>query len=122
MVESAQAAKAPIQRIVDRISAVFVPVVLSIAILTFIVWVLLLADWEVALINAVTVLVIACPYALGLATPTSIMAGTGVAARHGILIKDAEALEIAHSVTAVAFDKTGTIDGGKANAGRCRGC
>lgn len=113
MVESAQAAKAPIQRIVDRISAVFVPVVLSIAILTFIVWVLLLADWEVALINAVTVLVIACPCALGLATPTSIMAGTGVAARHGILIKDAEALEIAHSVTAVAFDKTGTLTEGK---------
>ncbi len=113
MVESAQAAKAPIQRIVDRISAVFVPVVLAIAILTFIVWVLLLADWEVALINAVTVLVIACPCALGLATPTSIMAGTGVAAQHGILIKDAEALEIAHSVTAVAFDKTGTLTEGK---------
>ena len=113
MVESAQAAKAQIQRIVDRISAIFVPVVLVIAMLTFIVWVLLLADWEAALINAVTVLVIACPCALGLATPTSIMAGTGVAARHGILIKDAEALEIAHSVTAVAFDKTGTLTEGK---------
>ena len=113
MVESAQAAKAPIQRIVDRVSAVFVPVVIGIAFITFIGWVLHGAGWEQALINAVAVLVIACPCALGLATPTAIMAGTGVAARQGILIKDAEALEVAHSVTAVAFDKTGTLTEGR---------
>ena len=113
LVESAQAAKAPIQRIVDRVSAVFVPAVLAIALLTFATWAGLAGDWEQALINAVAVLVIACPCALGLATPTAIMAGTGVAARHGILIKDAEALEVAHAVTVVAFDKTGTLTEGK---------
>jgi len=113
LVESAQAAKAPIQRLVDRVSAVFVPVVLAIAALTFAGWMLAGAHWETALINAVAVLVIACPCALGLATPTAIMVGTGVAARHGILIKDAEALEVAHAVTAVAFDKTGTLTEGK---------
>jgi Cu+-exporting ATPase len=113
MVESAQAAKAPIQRLVDRVSAVFVPVVLVIALATLLGWVLVSGDWEQALVNAVSVLVIACPCALGLATPTAIMAGTGVAARHGILIKDAEALETAHAVTLVAFDKTGTLTEGK---------
>ena len=113
MVESAQAAKAPIQRIVDRVSAVFVPVVLGIALLTFFGWVAATGDWEGALIDAVAVLVIACPCALGLATPTAIMAGTGAAARHGILIKDAEALEVAHAVTTVAFDKTGTLTEGR---------
>ena len=113
MVESAQAAKAPIQRIVDRVSAVFVPVVLGIALFTFLGWVAANGQWEAAIINAVTVLVIACPCALGLATPTAIMAGTGVAARYGILIKDAEALEVAHSVTTVAFDKTGTLTEGR---------
>lgn len=113
MVESAQAAKAPIQRIVDRVSAVFVPVVLGIALATFLGWVAFSGNWELSLINAVAVLVIACPCALGLATPTAIMAGTGVAARHGILIKDAEVLEVAHSVTVVAFDKTGTLTEGK---------
>jgi Cu+-exporting ATPase len=113
MVESAQAAKAPIQRVVDRVSAVFVPIVLGIALATFLGWTGLTGDWEQALINAVAVLVIACPCALGLATPTAIMAGTGVAARHGILIKDAEALEVAHAVTVVAFDKTGTLTEGK---------
>ncbi|MCA0174842.1 MAG: heavy metal translocating P-type ATPase [Proteobacteria bacterium] len=113
MVESAQAAKAPIQRIVDRVSAVFVPVVLGLALLTLLGWFAASGDWERALINAVSVLVIACPCALGLATPTAIMAGTGVAARHGILIKDAEALEVAHAVTVVAFDKTGTLTEGK---------
>jgi Cu+-exporting ATPase len=113
MVESAQAAKAPIQRIVDRVSAVFVPVVLVIALLTFVGWFGFTGDWEQAVINAVAVLVIACPCALGLATPSAIMAGTGVAARHGILIKDAEALEVAHAVTVVAFDKTGTLTEGK---------
>jgi Cu+-exporting ATPase len=113
MVESAQAAKAPIQRVVDQVSAVFVPVVLVVALLTFGGWMAYSGNWETALINAVAVLVIACPCALGLATPTAIMAGTGVAARQGILIKDAEALEIAHSVTVVAFDKTGTLTEGK---------
>jgi P-type Cu+ transporter len=113
MVESAQAAKAPIQRVVDRVSAVFVPVVLGIALLTFVAWFAYNGQWEPALINAVSVLVIACPCALGLATPTAIMAGTGVAARHGVLIKDAEALELAHAVTVVAFDKTGTLTEGK---------
>ena len=113
MVESAQAKKAPIQRLVDQVSAVFVPVVLVIALLTLLGWGLAAGDWEVAILNAVAVLVIACPCALGLATPTAIMAGTGVAARHGILIKDADALEVAHSVTLVAFDKTGTLTEGK---------
>ena len=113
MVESAQAAKAPIQRIVDRVSAVFVPIVLGIALLTFLGWVGVTGRWEQGLVNAVAVLVIACPCALGLATPTAIMVGTGVAARHGILIKDAEALEVAHSVTVVAFDKTGTLTEGR---------
>jgi Cu+-exporting ATPase len=113
LVESAQAKKAPIQRLVDRVSEVFVPVVLGIAFVTLLGWGFVTHDWEVAILNAVAVLVIACPCALGLATPTAIMAGTGVAARHGILIKDAEALEIAHAITSVAFDKTGTLTEGK---------
>ncbi len=113
MVESAQAGKAPIQHIVDRVSAVFVPVVLGLALLTFIGWAGITGHWEQAIINAVAVLVIACPCALGLATPTAIMVGTGVAARHGILIKDAQALEMAHAVTTVAFDKTGTLTEGR---------
>jgi len=113
MVESAQAAKAPIQRTVDRVSAVFVPVVLGIALVTGAGWVVAGADWEHALVNAVAVLVIACPCALGLATPAAIMAGTGVAARRGILIQDAQALELARSVTRVAFDKTGTLTDGR---------
>jgi Cu+-exporting ATPase len=113
MVESAQAKKAPIQRLVDRVSAVFVPVVIGIALVTLLVWGAATGDWPAAILNAVAVLVIACPCALGLATPTAIMAGTGVAARHGILIKDAEALEVAHSVKVVAFDKTGTLTEGK---------
>jgi len=113
LVEDAQAAKAPIQKLVDKVSQVFVPAVLVIALLTLAGWLLAGAPAEVALINAVAVLVIACPCALGLATPAAIMAGTGVAARYGILIKDAEALEVAHAVTAVAFDKTGTLTSGK---------
>lgn len=112
LVEDAQAAKAPIQKLVDRVSQVFVPAVLLIAFGTLAGWLIAGAALETALINAVAVLVIACPCALGLATPTAIMAGTGVAARHGILIKDAEALEVAHSVSAVAFDKTGTLTSG----------
>jgi Cu+-exporting ATPase len=113
LVEDAQAVKAPIQRLVDRVSAVFVPVVLGISAITLLGWGLATGDWQAALLNAVAVQVIACPCALGLATPTSIMAGTGVAARHGILIKDAEALETAHAVGVVAFDKTGTLTEGK---------
>lgn len=113
MVEHAQAAKAPIQRLVDRVSAVFVPVVLVIALATLLGWGVASGDWSAALLNAVAVLVIACPCALGLATPTAIMAGTGAGARAGILIKDAEALEVAHRVSVVAFDKTGTLTVGK---------
>ncbi|OGB26687.1 MAG: copper-translocating P-type ATPase [Burkholderiales bacterium RIFCSPLOWO2_02_FULL_57_36] len=113
LVESAQSAKAPIQRLVDKVSAVFVPVVLVIASVTFFGWWMAGASIEVAIINAVTVLVIACPCALGLATPAAIMVGTGIGARIGILIKDAEALEVAHSVTTVVFDKTGTLTEGK---------
>jgi Cu+-exporting ATPase len=113
LVESAQAKKAPIQRLVDRVSEVFVPVVIGISLVTLLGWGLTTGNWENAILNAVAVLVIACPCALGLATPTAIMAGTGVAAQHGILIKDAEALEIAHGVKVVAFDKTGTLTEGK---------
>ena len=113
MVENAQAAKAPIQRLVDKVSAVFVPVVLVIALATLLGWGFFNGDWQQALLNAVAVLVIACPCALGLATPTAIMVGTGVAARFGILIKDALALEIAHAVNCVAFDKTGTLTVGR---------
>jgi Cu+-exporting ATPase len=113
LVESAQTKKAPIQRLVDRVSAVFVPVVIGIALLTWLGWGLFAGQWEQGLLNAVAVLVIACPCALGLATPTAIMAGTGVAARHGILIKDAQALETAHRIGVVAFDKTGTLTEGR---------
>jgi Cu+-exporting ATPase len=113
MVEGAQASKAPIQRAVDRVSAVFVPAVLAVAALTLAAWWGLTGDAEAAVVTAVSVLVIACPCALGLATPTAVMVGTGAAARHGILIRDAEALERAHAVTAVAFDKTGTLTEGK---------
>jgi Cu+-exporting ATPase len=110
----AQAGKAPIQRIVDQVAAVFVPVVIVIAIVTFLVaWGLAGIELEQALIQAVAVLVIACPCALGLATPAAIMAGTGVAAKVGVLIKDAQALELAHQVTIVAFDKTGTLTMGQ---------
>ena len=113
LVEDAQAAKAPIQRLVDKVAEVFVPVVLLIALLTLGAWMATGAHFETALIHAVAVLVIACPCALGLATPVAIMAGTGVAARHGILIKDVQALELAHRVQTVAFDKTGTLTVGQ---------
>jgi Cu+-exporting ATPase len=109
LVESAQAEKAPIQRLVDRVSAIFVPAILVVAGLTLGGWLIAGAGVETAILNAVAVLVIACPCALGLATPAAIMAGTGVAARHGVLIKDAQALEIAHRVNVAAFDKTGTL-------------
>jgi P-type Cu+ transporter len=113
LVEDAQAAKAPIQRLVDQVSAVFVPVVLAIGLVTLLGWLTAGQPPETALIRAVAVLVIACPCALGLATPAAIMAGTGVAARHGVLIKDAQALEIAHKVNTIAFDKTGTLTVGQ---------
>ena len=113
LVETAQQKKAPIQHLVDRVSAVFVPVVCVAALCTLLGWGFAGGDWQRAVLNAVAVLVIACPCALGLATPTALMAGTGVAARHGILIKDAEALEIAHDVSLVAFDKTGTLTEGR---------
>ena len=119
LVEDAQAAKAPIQRLVDKVSAVFVPVVMVIALLAFLGWWIASGDTEIAILNAVAVLVIACPCALGLATPTAIMAGTGVAARHGILIKDAEALELAHRINTVVFDKTGTLTDGTPHVAAC---
>jgi Cu+-exporting ATPase len=113
LVENAQAGKAPVQRLVDRISGIFVPVVVTIAVLTFAGWYFMTGNFESALISAVSVLVIACPCALGLATPTAIMTGTGAAARSGILIKDVESLERAHRINAIIFDKTGTLTEGK---------
>ena len=112
MVEGAQASKAPVQRLVDQISAIFVPVGLVIAILAFVISWAVGVGFTPALLSGVAVLVIACPCALGLATPTAIMVGTGVAARAGILIKDAEALERAHRITTVVLDKTGTLTEG----------
>jgi len=112
LVENAQAGKAPIQRLVDTISGWFVPVVLIIAFATFYTWYVSNDNLEQALIAAVSVLVIACPCALGLATPTAIMTGTGAAARAGILIKDIETLERAHAIDKVIFDKTGTLTAG----------
>ncbi|KAB8033534.1 heavy metal translocating P-type ATPase [Fluviispira multicolorata] len=113
LVESAQAAKAPIQKLVDKVSSIFVPIILIIGLLTLLFWGIFSGNWEKAILNTVAVLIIACPCALGLATPTSIMVGTGVAAKHGILIKDAEALELAYSINIIAFDKTGTLTVGK---------
>lgn len=113
LVENAQSGKAPIQRLVDKVSAVFVPIVIIIALMAFGGWLLAGASIEVAVINAVSVLVIACPCALGLATPTAIVAGTGAAARAGILIKDVGVLERAYGVKTVAFDKTGTLTRGE---------
>jgi len=110
LVEDAQASKAPVQKLVDQISAVFVPVVVCIAVLTFLGWTWA-GDMQTGFVAAVTVLVIACPCALGLATPTALMVGTGVAARNGILIKDAQALERAKSIDTLIFDKTGTLTG-----------
>ena len=113
MVEGAQATKAPIQKTVDRVAAVFVPVVVGVAVVTLVSWLIAGAPTSTAIIYAVAVLVIACPCALGLATPTALMVGTGAAARAGILIKDAEALERAHAVDVVVFDKTGTLTEGR---------
>ena len=115
MVQEAQASKAPIQRLADSLSAIFVPVVIAIAILTFVAWYILgpIPALTYALVAAVSVLIIACPCALGLATPLSIMVGTGKAAQVGVLIRSAEALESAHKIDAVILDKTGTITAGK---------
>jgi P-type Cu+ transporter len=113
MVEDAQAKKAPIQRLVDQVSSWFVPAVIAIAMINFATQYLVFHEFENALLYSVAILVIACPCALGLATPVAIMAGTGVAAKHGILIKDAQALELAHQLNVIAFDKTGTLTVGK---------
>ncbi|MCX7174361.1 MAG: heavy metal translocating P-type ATPase [Proteobacteria bacterium] len=113
MVEQAQGSKAPVQRLADKIAAVFVPVVSVIAALTFAAWWGLAGDFTQAMVNAVAVLVIACPCALGLATPTAIMVGTGQGANAGILVKDAEALELAENISLLAVDKTGTLTEGK---------
>jgi len=113
LVESAQMAKAPMQKLADNVSAWFVPAVLLLAALTFAVWLLIGAGFSIAAIDAVAVLVIACPCALGLATPAAMMAGTGVAARAGILVKDVGALETAHKTDLVVFDKTGTLTAGQ---------
>ena len=113
MVEQAQGSKAPIQETVDRVSAVFVPSILGISVLTVLAWLLLDGEVEQAVVAAVSVLVVACPCALGLATPTALMVGTGRAARGGILIKDAVALERTHKIDVVIFDKTGTLTEGQ---------
>ncbi len=113
LVENAQSGKAPVQRLVDRVSAIFVPVVVAVAILAFALWLAFGGGLEQALAAAVAVLVIACPCALGLATPTALVAGTGAAARAGILIKDIEVLERAAHVGTVVFDKTGTLTAGR---------
>ena len=113
LVENAQAGKASVQRLVDRISGVFVPCVVGVAVVTFAAWLVFTGDVEASLIAAVSVLVIACPCALGLATPTAIMTGTGAAARAGILVKDVAALEQAHRIDTVVFDKTGTLTEGR---------
>ena len=113
MVEDAQGSKAPIQKIADRVSGVFVPVVIGIAVITFLTWYLAVGDFTAGIVSAVSVLVIACPCALGLATPTAIMVGTGKGAENGILIKGGEHLEMAYKLNAVVLDKTGTITKGR---------
>lgn len=121
MVEDAQGSKAPVQRLADKIAAVFVPTVIGIAVLTFIGWIVFgpPPSAACALINFVAVLIIACPCALGLATPTAIMVGTGNGAEHGVLIKGGESLEIAHRITTVVLDKTGTITNGTPKVTDC---
>ena len=113
LVEEAQTQKAPIQKLVDQVSAIFVPTVIVLALITGLGNWLYLDSISIAILRAVSVLVIACPCALGLATPAAIMAGTGIAARFGILIKDPQVLELAHKLNIVAFDKTGTLTIGK---------
>ena len=113
LVEDASASKAPIAKIADKIAGVFVPIVMTIALITAVVWILSGADFEFALSCAISVLVISCPCALGLATPVAIMVGTGKGAENGILIKSGEALEVTHNIQSVVLDKTGTITQGK---------
>jgi Cu+-exporting ATPase len=113
MVEEAQGSKAPIQKLADEVSGIFVPVVIGVAVVTFLVWTLLVGDLSAAIISAVSVLVIACPCSLGLATPTAIMVGTGKGAENGILIKGGEYLEMAYKLDTVVLDKTGTITKGQ---------
>lgn len=115
LVESAQMSKAPILQLVDKISSIFAPIVLLISIITFAAWFMLTGDVEQALLSSVAVLVIACPCALGLATPTAVVVGTGLAAQKGILIKDIGTLQLAHQLTCIAFDKTGTLTKGQVN-------
>jgi Cu+-exporting ATPase len=114
LVEDAQGSKAPIQRVADLVSSYFVPIVLMLAVLTFLLWYLFghAPVLTYAILNTIAVLIIACPCAMGLATPTAIMVGTGKGAEHGILIKDAESLELAHKIDTVVFDKTGTLTKG----------
>ncbi|USR89757.1 heavy metal translocating P-type ATPase [Phormidium yuhuli AB48] len=113
LVQEAQGSKAPIQKIADRVTGWFVPVVIAIAILTFIIWFNVTGNLTLATVTTVSVLIIACPCALGLATPTSIMVGTGLGAEHGVLIKGADSLEIAHNIQAIVLDKTGTLTQGQ---------
>ena len=113
LVQDAQGSKAPIQRLADRVTGWFVPVVIAIAIATFVLWFTIMGNVSLALITTVGVLIIACPCALGLATPTSVMVGTGKGAENGILIKGAESLELAHKIQTIILDKTGTITQGK---------
>ena len=115
LVEEAQGSKAPIQRVADRVASVFVPVVLTIGVLTFIIWYYVVPDpsFSRALLNFVSVLIIACPCAMGLATPTAVMVGTGLGAENGILIKGGESLEKAYKLTTIVFDKTGTLTKGE---------
>lgn len=120
LVEQAQARKAPIQQTVDRVSAVFVPAVVGVALLTVLGWALLSdRGWEYAIVQAVSVLVIACPCALGLATPATLMVGTGMAARMGLLVRDAQALELLRGVTVLGLDKTGTLTQGRPQLMAC---
>ncbi|MBC8000591.1 MAG: copper-translocating P-type ATPase, partial [Leptolyngbya sp.] len=113
LVQQAQGSKAPIQRLADQVTAWFVPVVIAIAIATFVIWFIVMGNFTLALITMVEVLIIACPCALGLATPTSVMVGTGKGAEHGILIKGAESLELAHKLQTIVLDKTGTLTQGQ---------
>ena len=113
LVEEASSSKAPISKLADKVSGVFVPIVITIALIAIIVWLIIGASFASALSVGIAVLVISCPCALGLATPTAIMVGTGKGAENGILVKSAESLEIAHKITTVVLDKTGTVTEGK---------